>query len=173
MKSFIFFLLFSMTSAWAVAQNNLMPQFDNVPYFYEDSTKPLKEVERAQYRFQTREKGMYGTQSVIIVPGPQAKTRYSINQPLAFVVRFSDARTRPDGLIRLVAFTINEKKKQREYVFQTAGVGHAETQDGSLPITFKTLGPGLYLITLNEKPAAGEYALVLDKVQEGYVFGIE
>ena len=170
-------LLFTLLVLTIQAQDKKypMPDFDNVPYYYDESTNSLKDLEKAAYHIEYKAKGLFGAVQIIVVPGLSSNIRFSDKQSFKFIVHFDDTRTDPSTLCKLLQFTINSKNnnKQREYLIQSQGLGHSETNTKAIDANFKKIGEGLYLITFTGAPPVGEFALTIDKTKQGYAFGID
>jgi hypothetical protein len=58
-------------------------------------------------------------------------------------------------------------------MMQSVGLGHAETNQLSIPTATKKVGEGLYIITFEKAIPIGEFAITIEKTKQGYDFGIE
>lgn len=178
MKRYLFQFLFVLslyTSVSAQDKQYPIPDFDNVPYYYDEATNTLHPIEKAIYKVEMKAKGLFGAGAYIVVQGSAATLRYSKNQKIQFIIHFDDARTEPSTLYTLIQFSINTKNNnnQREYLFKSQGLGHSETNNTQIAMTPKKIGDGLYLLTFNGQNPVGEFALTIDKTKQGYAFGID
>lgn len=151
------------------------PDYDNVPYYYDEPTNALIPLEKANYHVESKAKGLFGAGIYFVVPGATSKLRYSITQKIQFVIHFDDARTEPSILYALVPLTVNTKNNnnQREYMAKSSGLGHSETNQTQILTNAKRIGEGLYLITFSGPITSGEYAITIEKTKQAYAFGID
>ncbi len=174
-KTILLLTVFFSISLTAQDKKYPMPDFDNVPYFYDETNNSLIPLEKANYHLETKAKGLFGAGLYIVVPGATAKLRYSNTQKIQFIIHFDDARTEPSTLFQLIPLTINTKNNnnQREYMAKSQGLGHSETNETQIAMNPKKIGDGLYLLTFAGEIVTGEYALTIEKTKQGYSFGID
>ncbi|MBX2909382.1 MAG: hypothetical protein KF706_07100 [Chitinophagales bacterium] len=158
-----------------VSSSYPMPDFDDTPYYYEESTNTIIPLEKENYNIQNKAKGLFGAGVYITVQGAAAKVRYSHSQQLQFLIHFQDERTDPSTLFTLIQFTVNQKNNNnlREYLVKQIGLGHSETTTNNISSNVKKVGAGLYLISFREVPTLGEYGIAIEKTKQGYCFGID
>lgn len=149
-----------------------VPAFDNVPYYYDESTNALIELEHAQYHVQGKANGFTGTKSMVVIPGISASLRLNETQPMQFIIRFDDAKALPDMLLEVAKLDLNVKHQEREFVIRTTGMGHSETHETNLRLKFKPIGTGLYLVTFAQPLSPGEYAFSAEKTRQAFTFGV-
>jgi len=159
----------------AKAQQYPIPDFDNVPYYYDESTNSLSQLEKANYHVETKAKGLWGSEIVIVIPEAAAKLRFSNTKKVQFIIHFDDPRKEPSTLYTLIPLTVNTKNNnnQREYRVKSTGLGHSETNTTQLQTNTKKIGEGLYIITFAAQIPIGEFAIRIEKTNQGYVFGID
>lgn len=152
-----------------------MPDYDNVPYYYNETDNTLTPLDKANYKVEAKSKGLWGAGIYIVIPDAAAKLRYTASQKPQFIIHFDDARTEPSTLYQLVPLTVNTKNNnsQREYMVKSSGVGHAETNTTQIAMNAKKIGDGLYLLTFKGEIPSGEFALSIEKTKQGYDFGID
>jgi len=105
------------------------------------------------------------------LPGISSTVRFNSNAPALAVMKVDPENTDPSDILTLKKFNPNKRKQQREYITAKAKVGANTAISDEIPISFKRISPGYYLILTDSPLAPGEYAFTTEKFF--YAFGID
>ncbi len=142
----------------------------NVPYFYDAGHNSLQELEKVTFGTERVRSGAWGKHDVIILPGLVSTVTFSKKQQPQFLIRFDQAEAQPLNLCVLNTCETNDKLKRREWVMSTTGMHGKEAQHDDVLISFKNLGDGLYLVTLDKKLKPGELFFMMPGATQVYAF---
>lgn len=155
------------------AGNYPRPDFNNVPCFFNENSQSLQNLERVVPTGLNKATGLWGSEKLYVLHGESSPVRFRQGDKIQFIVALQNERTDPNTECDLNVCTINQKHQQREYVGSKAGMGHAESVSNVVPINFKPLGNGLFLITITGQIPKGELFFSVKGEQVFYAFGID
>ena len=147
------------------------PSLDNVPYYYNQTTNTLSDLEKVNYTKEKVRKGAWGRENIIILPGALSNVQLSKKQGVSFIIHFDKPNTEPFSSCVLNTTEVNDKLKRREWVETTSGAHGTQAQHDDIQIKFKQIGPELYLVTLDKNLKTGELFFMIPSTNEIYSFG--
>lgn len=156
MKYLYLIILFTISSPlFSQEKKYPTPDYDNTPFYYDDSKNELIELDAQQFVVGARPKGLTGAESALYIDGKSAKTKVSKDEP-KFIVKIQagvDPRTQMD----LNLTKVNEHSGKREFVIYKKGAFTTEGTNPTVDISFKKIGDGIFLVTPKSTLQAGEY----------------
>ena len=160
------------------AQNTVpnypVPEYVNVPFYFNSNTNELNTLERQTPSHSSRPTSPVSMESLFSVPEMKSPVRFSTNSKPEFIVKISDADTDPSTIATMYNFKVNTKKRRerREYILSSAAAYAGSTvYTQSLPVTFKKISAGVYLMKFQFDP--GEYFFDIKGSSFVYAFGID
>lgn len=156
------------------ASNYPVPEYVNVPFYFNPNTNQLSTLERQTPVQSSRPTGPISLETLISVPNMKSDIRFSVNSKPEFVIKISDVDIDPSTIATMYKFKVNPNKRRerREYIVSSATAYAGSTVNTqSLPLTFKKIYPGVYQIKYLYEP--GEYFFDIKGSSFIYAFGID
>ena len=144
----------------ANAQTNFPePDFSNVPMYYDEVTKELKNLERPQVNVGMRATGFTSGEQYVYIEGLTSTVKFSQEKQPVFIFKTSTPSEDPQSVLNLVKMQVNDHKgkTQREYILAKAGMAGAKSTVKLIGLDFQRIKPGIYRVVLGEELGAGEY----------------
>ncbi len=161
--------LMVFSSASAQDKKYPKPQKDNVVYLYDKDKNSTTELETPKMTTDRRHVGIWGNESVMVIPGVSSNVRISKMTNPQFLIHFNPENANPGAECML---NYCEVKGQREYVDSKSGA-HGTAKQAGTEINFAKVGSGLYLLTLPIAANTGEYFFLITSTNEAFAFGLE
>ena len=151
-------LIISAVSFIANGQSIPEPDFKNSIGLVNENT--LRSLERLSPTYVSKVKGLgYGGADLLfMVDGAASNVRINGSAP-QFVFKASDEDTDPSLIVKLLKVEVKKNKRQVKQG-NVSMVGTTAASENVIPLSYKKIKPGVYLITLqNASLEKGEYAL--------------
>jgi len=161
---------FSFQSAMQSGKKIPTPDFANKPCWTNVSEPSINNFEKNEYS--TQAKATFGgARGLIFIPGLHSPIRFSGSSKVLAVI--STGGLDPSDIVALYRFTQNQGKDRREYTTTKGNIigTSVEVEKVSVPVSFKPLGNGLFIIVPDSPLAPGEYVYGTEK--SGYAFGVD
>ena len=146
------------------------PDFANVPVWYDNTSKVLKNFERLPVNKGTRMSGPASAETYIVFAGETSTTQFQHDQLPTFIVKLNSPTEDPSTIVELGKLQINKRKHQREYIAGKGGLAGGKSTLTTLSLDFKKLSPGVYQFAPSQTLEPGEY--VISSSNKAFLFTV-
>ncbi len=154
--------------------NYPVPEYINVPMYYDPTTKELSTLERQTASHSTRPTSPISYESVYYIDRMKSPIRFSAASKPEIIVKISNPDIDPSTQVQMNVFKVNPhpKRERREFVNASSAVyAGSKVNNETLPINFKRVASGVYIIKYQFGP--GEYFIGIKGNSYLYAFGID
>ena len=158
MKKIVCLQIIMLFLNFVVAQE-VLPEFNNKPAFWDSKSKQLVELEKSGYNSMAKAKGLFKAEGGYYLEGNSSKVKLGQQAELKFIVKVKPGED-PSGIFDLAQFEV--RKEQRVYITTTAKTTSTSTsikkidyevrkvKDGYYYLLVKNLGKGEYFFGSSE-----------------------
>ena len=166
MKSFLITLLFFFTFTMQKAQN-LLPEFNDKPAYFDAKKNELVELEKSQYNTLAKAKGLFSAEAGFFLNGTTSSVKIPKQAELKFVVKVTSG-TDPSSVFDLAKFEV--RKDKRVLITSKAKVTSTTNSFEKINFEVKKIKEGFYYLMVKNLET-GEY--FFGSNENMFAFGVE
>lgn len=156
MKSLVITFLLLTSFFSSMAQNSVLPEFNDKPAYYSLKNNKLVELEKSQYNTLAKAKGLFKAEGGFFLNGSTSSVKITKQAELKFIIKVSPG-TDPTSVVDLVKFEVRDDKR----VFITTKAKATSTSTSFEKISYAVV-----------KIKEGYYYLIVKNLDKGeYFFG--